>query len=768
MNRKIIRKDLIKSKAVSWITILFITVASMLLSLAAILTVNLFGAVEQLMTDARTPHFMQMHTGELDMARLAEFAENNNNVADFQVITFLNVENTNIILGENTLTDSVQDNGFCTQSKSFDFLLDLDNQIVEPKKGELYVPVCYFKEGIVKMGDQALISGHTFRVAGFVRDSQMNSTLASSKRFVVSEEDYSLLALFGNREYLIEFRLQDMSKLSAFETAYSAAGLASNGPALTWPLFKMLSAISDGIMIAILVLIGILVIFISLLCVRFTLLAKIEDDYREIGVMKAIGMRVRDIRRIYLTIYAAIAGMGSMLGFLLSLFCQRPLLESIRLNLGGSKNHVSALVLGILGAVIVFLFILLYVNGSLRRFRKISAVEAIQFGAQAESIHGWGIVRLSGNKMFSSNFILGLKDILSRKRLYSTMLFVIILAGFIMIVPQNLYHTISGDQFVTYIGVGNCDIRMDIQQTAQVDEKTADIGSYMENDPDIADYALFVSKIFPVRLENGEMENLKVELGDHAIFPLQYEQGRLPVEENEIALSSMYAEELEKSVGEQITLMTFAGEKQMSVCGIYSDITNGGKTAKAVFTDTSTEPVWSVVCANLSDKGRLSDKIMEYTRLFSYAKVSSISEYMTQTFGGTLRSVRSASMIAVFISAVIVLLVTLLFVKLLTAKDRYTIGVLRSVGFTVSDIQCQYAWRVVLILAIGIFLGTILAGTLGEQLSAAAISSLGAATFQFTINPLSTYLFSPLILVFSGLIATIGGTVHAGDVKLCQ
>lgn len=768
MNRKMIAKDLVKNKAVSLITILFISVAAMLLSFAAILAVNLFGAVDKLMADAKTPHFMQMHTGELDRAGLESFAGNNSNVEDYQVVPFLNVENTDIILGGNTLADSVQDNGFCTQSSRFDFLVDLDNQPVKPQNGELYVPVCYFKDGTAKVGDAALLCGQPFRVAGFIRDSQMNSTLASSKRFVVSEEDYSLLAPFGTVEYLIEFRLHDLSALSAFETAYSAAGLPANGPALTWPLFQMLSAISDGIMIAILVLIGLLVIFVSLLCVRFTLLAKIEEDYREIGVMKAIGMKTSDIRRIYLAIYAVTAAIGSGLGFLFSLLFRDTLLESIRLNLGGGTNHASALLLGFLGAVMVFLLILLYVNGSLRRFRSISAVQAIQFGAQADTARRSGAIRLSGNRVFSSNFILGLKDVLSRKRLYATMLAVVILAGFIMIVPQNLYHTISGDDFVTYIGVGNCDLRMDIQQTTQIDEKTADIGSYMENDPDIADYALFVSKIFPIRLDNGETENLKVELGDHTIFPLQYTEGRLPEGEQEIALSVIYAEELNKRVDDNITLMTSTGEKQLTVCGIYSDITNGGKTAKAAFTDTSTEPVWSVVCANLADKNRLQDKITEYADRFSYAKVSSIGEYMAQTFGETLGSVRMASVMAVLVSAVIVLLVTLLFVKLLTAKDRYSIAVLRAVGFTSSDIQHQYAWRALLILAAGILLGTILAGTLGEKLSAAAISSLGATTFRFTVNPLTTYLFCPLILVVSGLLATVWGTFHAGDVKLCQ
>ena len=141
---------------------------------------------------------------------------------------------------------------------------------------------------------------------------------------------------------------------------------------------------------------------------------------------------------------------------------------------------------------------------------------------------------------------------------------------------------------------------------------------------------------------------------------------------------------------------------------------------------------------------------------------------MEQTFGGTLQSVQAASRIAGLVSAVIVLLVTLLFMKMLTAKDRYSIAVLRAIGFTGSDIKRQYAWRAFLVLSAGILLGTVLAGTLGEKLSAAAASWFGAAAFRFAIDPLSTYLYSPLILVCSGLLATIWGTADAGHVKLCQ
>ena len=62
------------------------------------------------------------------------------------------------------------------------------------------------------------------------------------------------------------------------------------------------------------------------------------------------------------------------------------------------------------------------------------------------------------------------KDVSERRKLYITMLMVSALASFIMIVPQNLYHTISGSEFITYLGVGNCDIRLDIRPSGETYE----------------------------------------------------------------------------------------------------------------------------------------------------------------------------------------------------------------------------------------------------------------------------------------------------------
>ncbi|MFJ7735656.1 FtsX-like permease family protein [Lysinibacillus sp. NPDC097287] len=763
---RIIRNDVLKSKLITLTTMIFVAAAAMLVSLSAILVVNLSGGIDTLMKQAKTPHFMQMHAGGIDTVRLTDFAEHNSNVDEFQVLEFLNIDGAQIVIGGNSLADNVQDNGFSTQSAKFDYLLDLDGNVINVADGEIFVPVGYMKDGTAKVGDKVVINGKNLTVAGFLRDSQMNSLLASSKRFLVSEIDYAAIKEFGSSEYLIEFRLKDLSEIGAFETAYTSAGLEANGPTITYRLSKMLNAISDGLMIAVILLVSALVVAIAFMCIRFTLLAKIEDDYREIGVMKAIGLRVTDMKKIYLAKYAVIAAAGCTLGFALSFMFKGLLLENIRLYMGESENSYSALFFGIFGVFFVFLTIIAYVSRVLKRFRKISAAEAIRFGTSQGKSAGAKHFCLSGNRLLNTNIFLGMKDVLARKSLYATMLAVLVISTFIIIVPKNLYNTISSKSFITYMGIGNSDMRIDIQQTDNISNKATEMAKVMEKDKSISKYAVFTTKTFKIKARDGSEERIKIELGDHSIFPVKYSDGRAPVSEGEIALSVINAGELGKKVGDEITLMIEGKERNLTVSGIYSDITNGGKTAKAVFSDNSADIMWSVISAELSDKTHVEGKVLEYADRFNFAKVSGIDDYITQTFGSTINSIGKASGAAIAVALILTVLVTLLFMKMLVAKDRYSIAVMKSFGFTNSDISAQYVSRSVLVLVVGIILGTLLANTLGEVLAGAIISSFGASTFKFVVDPLSAYLFCPLLLICSVLLATIIGTFNAGQIKI--
>lgn len=289
----------------------------------------------------------------------------------------------------------------------------------------------------------------------------------------------------------------------------------------------------------------------------------------------------------------------------------------------------------------------------------------------------------------------------------------------------------------------------------------------MERDSSISKYAVLTTKTFKAKAADGSEQGIKIELGDHSILPVRYSEGRAPVAEDEIVLSTMNADDLGLKVGDVMTLVIGGKEKDFTVRGTYSDITNGGKTAKAVFSDGSADSMWCVIYAKLSDPSLAEDKTLEYTDRFHFAKVSHIDEYVAQTFGSTISSVGKASDTSIAVALIITGLVILLFMKMLVAKDSYSIAVMKSVGFTDSDIAMQYVSRSVFVLMAGMVLGTLLANTLGEVLAGAVISSFGASSFQFVDHPLSLCLLCPLLLMIGTvLIATMLGTSGAGQIKI--
>jgi putative ABC transport system permease protein len=758
MYAKLIINDIKKSKLITAAIALFILLAGMLTSLAAILSVSLFASIDSMMEKAKTPHFLQMHSGKINMRQLSAFANKQDNRAEFQALSFLNIEGAEIIIGEDSLAGSVQDNGLTVQSERFDFLLGMDGEIIYPADGEMYVPLYYMKNGQAAVGDSVLIHGVHFTVAGFLRDSIMNASTISSKRFLVSEADFEQIREFGKLEYLIEFRLADPAAVSALEAAYLQAELPANGPpAITYSLFKMANAIDDGMMIAVLILISALVIIVSFLCIRFTLLAKIEEDYREIGVLKAIGLRTRSIKRLYLAKYGVLAGIACIMGFILSLWVKEPFLANIRLYMGEIEHSGFGAALGMLTAVIIFFIVAAYVHGVLRRFKQISPAEAVRFGAPQEKSRRTKGFRLSASRILSPNLFLGLKDVLLRKKLYVTMLLVFIISSFLMIVPGNIYNTISQREFMTYMGIGECDMRIDLQQTDAIATKTAEITNFMAEDSDIETYTALTSYMFDMPMPDGSVKKLKVELGDHSVFPIEYASGRAPQSESEIAVSAFVADDLGTGLNDTITLLVDGQEKALAVCGIYSDITNGGKTAKAVFGGSNAHILWSVIPVKLQNGIIVDRKTAEYKERFTYAKAADIGEYIHQIFGGITDAMQKVSCAAIIAAAMLTVLVTLLFMKMLLTKDRYSIAVLKAFGFKASDIRIQYLARAFTVLIAGVFIGTVLANTLGELVGVGLISSFGASAFHFAVNPMFAYLFSPVLMaVCVGFAAQLG------------
>ena len=94
-------------------------------------------------------------------------------------------------------------------------------------------------------------------VAGYVYDSMMNSTMCSSTRFLISDDDFDLLLCnVGQTEYLIEAWFNDSSLASKYQSLYEtdSRNLPKNGQAVTYQIIFLLSSLTDLMSAGVLIL----------------------------------------------------------------------------------------------------------------------------------------------------------------------------------------------------------------------------------------------------------------------------------------------------------------------------------------------------------------------------------------------------------------------------------------------------------------------------------------------------------------------------------
>jgi len=763
---RMLRKDLLRKKLITIVVFTFIFLSALLVASGTNLIIELSTSLNALFTRASTPHFMQMHAGPLDQAEIDSWAAANDMVTDQQTVEMITVDGSNLYLGEsqNPEENSIMDISFVIQNEDFDFLLDLDNDIIQLSPGEIAVPVYYSQQRDLAIGDEVRITtgaeDMVFAITAFNRDSQMNPAIVHSKRFLIHEQDYAnLRETIDETEYLIEFLLVDDSQISTFASAYQASDLPKTGPALDRGLFRTLNALSDGLVVGVVILMSLVLIVIAILCLRFTLLATIEEDTKEIGVMKAIGLARSDIKRIYLAKYVAMGAAAALLGYLTSLLLSQVLSANVLLYLGSGSKSVLQTALPLVAASSIFLIVTISCMVILRRFNRISAVEALRSGSVGESMRSIPMLNLKRGRVLNINVYLGVRDVLQRSRLYGLLAFVFFFCAVIIIIPIHFLTTIQSPTFISYMGSGQSDIRIDLRQSEDVADRFDSTFAYLTDDPDVVKLSPLVTSQFTVIQSDGTLETLNIETGDFSLFPLNYVNGTAPQQENEIALSFLNAKEMEKQIGDTVTLVIEGQEREMAVSGIYQDVTNGGKTAKATLPYNPQIVLWYTFNLNLRSDANIEEKVLEYSQVFDPARVNDIAGYVSQTMGNTVQQLKAVTVVTAVVGLAVSVLITSLFMMMLIAKDTGQIAIMRSLGFSLRNIRTQYLSRALFLLAFGIVLGTLFSNTLGQQLVSVGLSLLGGTSrISFVIDPLQAYVVYPFILMFTVAVTTILST----------
>ncbi|MDF2987218.1 MAG: transporter permease [Eubacterium sp.] len=756
----LVRKDFKRNRVITTALAVFLILSAFFMSGGLRVTGIMISSLNGLNKIAVPPEYVQMHKGKYDEEAFKDFVEKQNDIEDALVVKMLDISNGHIVYKGESLEKCLMDNGFVTQNEKFDYLLDQNNKIAVVQDGEIGVPVYYAEDLHIKTGDTITLRDEDyqkeFKVSAIIRDSTMNSALSYSKRFLISQSDQDELALhMGEWEYCFEFLLYENASTTDLKNTYMNAGMPSNGVAVTAGIFNIINAFSYGLIAIVIIAISILLITMSVLCLSYIIRATMAEENHSIGEMKAIGIPGKEIEKIYQIKYTILALVAAVIGYMASIPFGDFFSETVIRYCGYGSSQWMKWVFPLVGVVLLSLFVMFRCHRIIRRNLKSTVMELMR---GEEKTKKEGHYSLPSKGFNYRNLIMALGELKCKWKEYFVIFLIFVFSSFLILLPMNMNNTIDNPAFLTYMGIGKSDIRMDVQYSGNLIEQKEAAMAYLEKDPEIDRYAVYENGYVQSRNVDGEWEYIRVQNGDNSIFPLEYLEGNAPEENNDMALSYMNAVDLGKKAGDSITVTYQGKELIFRICGIYQDITYGGKTAKAAIDFNIKDIEGYMIYLDVCDGINIDKKIAQMRTALPDSKITPVNEFVFQTLSGIVDNMSLVEGVAIVISLLLTILITIMFLQLITAREHSAIAIKKAIGFSTRDIRIQLGIRILFIQFLAIFAGTILANTLGEVIFAGMLSSVGVAKIKMLVEPVLAYLLCPAVQLLVVVITVIIGT----------
>jgi putative ABC transport system permease protein len=757
---KLVLKDFKRNKVITTALAVFLIISALLMAGGLRVTGTMISSLKGLNELAVPPEYLLMHKGKYDEAAVKNFVKTHDYIKASLIVNMLDIRNANIIYQGETLEKCLMDNGFVVQNKGFDFLLNMDNEIAAVHDGEIGVPVYYAEELGIKVGDVITLHEGDYRknltVSTIIRDSAMNAALASSKRFLISQADRDEISRhMGEWEYCFEFLLKNGTSTAVLEKDYREAGMPLNGVAITGKLLAMLNNFSYGLVAFIIIAISILLIMIAVLCLSYIIRATLSEENYTIGEMKAIGFPRKTIEKLYQIKYIILVLVAAVIGYLAAIPFGDFFSSSVIMYCGNGTDQWMKWVSPFMGVILLSLIVMLKCRRIIRKNLKSTVVELMR---GEEKIKKEGHYSLPSRGLKHRNLTIAFGELKCKWKEYAVIFFVFVFSSFLILLPMNMRNTIENPSFITYMGVGESDIRIDIQYSEKLAKQKDTVVSYLKKDSEIEKYVVYRNAYVQFKNAEGKLEYLRVESGDESVFPLKYLQGSAPSGSSEMALSYLNATELGKKVGDSMAVSYQGKELLFTVCGIYQDITYGGKTAKAAIDFAENDVEVYIVYLDVKEGVTTQKKTTELRSILADSKITPISEFVSQTLGGIKENMSLVEGAAVVLSLLLIMLITVMILKLITAREHSAIAIKKAIGFSNRDIRLQFGIRILMIQLAAIIVGTVLANTLGEAIFGLMLSSMGASKITMLVEPVTVYLLCPAAQLLVVFITVIVGT----------
>ena len=776
----ILKNDLKRKKTMNIILFLFIILATMFVASGINNVITVMNGTDYYLDKAGVGDFIIITMGDGAVGALDEMLETEEAIEDYrlELVVFGSQSDITLEDGEKTELNSTPIYQSIEDSKITFFNMD-NEPITDVEQGYVYVKGSFMEDNGLEPGD-VICFEHSgteleFVIDGIAKDALLGSDFMGNSRFVMSEEDMNTILL--NEEivnnYSGEICYIDTNDLGAVKSAMTkVSNVAFDG---TRAVIKT-TYVMDMILAFIVLILSVCLIIVSFVVLKFTITFTISEEYREIGVMKAIGLSNGKIRSLYIVKYLMLAIAGAICGFFASIPFGKLLLDSVNKKM--MLGNDNAILINALGAVLVVCIIIFFAYLCTGKVKKSTPVDAIRNGQTGERYKNKTVLRIqkfpAGNAIF-----MALNDILSNPKRYLTIMISFSLCTLFVLMLVNTTATMKSPNLLSTL-VTESDLYVNDAEALTssmmtgTKEDMQDILSETEEElreaGTPAELCIEIQYKYPMTFNGNDyvfscQQGLNTDCDEYV-----YLEGAAPENKYEIAITPQISELTGAQIGDTITVHFGEEDMECMVTAYYQTLNQLGEIirlhedAPTDFGHISATMAYQIDFLDEPAEAEIELRKERVKEVFDCENVMNATEYCIDCTGvaGTLESVQ---FLLLGITLVVVILVTILMERSFIADEKSQIAILKAIGFKDSAIMKWHVCRFGLVGLIAVVFAAALSIPMTELCITPIFGIMGAVDVDFNIDPLQIFLLYPGIVLGMTVVVTWMTALYTKTIK---
>lgn len=758
---RILKKDLKRKKTMNIILLLFVVLCSMFAAASVNNIIAVVGGLDYYFEKAELGDYfiIERSTGGEDT--ISKILKHSENVSGYRTYNVVNASCDDLKTDSGKLMEFSNIALICDINNTKQNFFGIDNEVItDVEKGKVYITGSVPKREGVKIGERFYVElGDTklpLEVAGFAKDALLGSEMMGNPRLLINSADFETLTADETIHTYSCGHVYDIDtdNAAALESELNEQnGMLFSGDR---DLIKM-TYIMNMLVAAIILVVSAGLLIVSFVVLRFTIRFTIAEEFREIGVMKAIGLNNSSIRMLYLVKYLGITLAGAVIGYFGSVPFGNLLLKSVSENMVLGNDN--GMIIGVVCCIAVVLIIMLFGWSSTRRIEKLSAIDAVRSGQTGERFRKRSLLSLGKSKFGSTGF-LALNDVTSEPKQYGILTAVFAICTALVMILAVTANTLDSGSLLYLLSMTDSDVYLNdstrgmevIGGAKTIRETEEEIANILEeNDMPGSVYLESWYKL-PVTAKNGSFQINFLKCADTVTTDYDYTDGSAPMKPDEIAVTKQISKKLGAEIGDRVTVKIGGEEREFIITAYFQCFNNLGECARfhqdvEIADDLMTSCfAYQINFDDDPDKTVIDERIEKLKDIFDNQNIFDTKGFVKDCMGvGDM--IAAVKNLVLMLSLIIIILLAVLMERSFISKERSEIALLKAVGFDSGSVILYHTMRFGITVLTGIVAASVLLMPLTKLIIDPIFGMMGAiGNIEYQFNVLEIFGAYPVII----------------------